>query len=364
MIKNEPLVTVIILSYNHKKFLPLAIESVINQTYKNLEIIISDDCSTDDSMQIIKSYNDIRIRSILNQHNLGAAINHNNAIKEAKGEYIAILNSDDYFDIKKIDLQVKFLEENKHYGAVFSRAFIINEDNEVINKSKYFDVDIFNQINRERTEWIRKFFFEQNCLCHPSVLIRREVYFKTELYNPSLKQLPDFKMWTDIIKFTNIYILQDKLVYYRILSKAKNTSAIKNNNVVRHNNEMVLIMNSFFENLDKQDFISSFKNDLIFKDACSDIELSIEQAFLYLKMQNKLNYLYHSLAIERLYNLLQNEESKDVLQKKYNFNYNDFFELTGVTGYTSLSKYDIYKKDEMNNIDKLVFVIKKIRKYI
>ncbi len=364
MIKIEPLVTVIILSYNHKKFLSYAIDSVINQTYKNLEIIIADDCSTDNSLQIIKSYSDIRIKIILNQHNLGAAINHNNAIKEAKGEYIAILNSDDYFDLEKIEMQVKFLEENKQYGAVFSRAYIINEDNEVINKSKYFDVEIFDQINRERTEWIRKFFFEQNCLCHPSVLIRKEVYFKTELYNPLLKQLPDFKMWLDIIKVTNIYILQEKLVYFRILSKAKNTSSIKGTNVIRHNNETVLIMKSYFENLSKQDFISSFKKDLICKDADSDIELSIEQAFLYLKMQNKQNFLYYSLAIERLYNLFLNEESKKILQKKYKFSYNDFFELTGVTGYTSFSKYEKYKEDEMSNIDKLMFIIKKIRKYI
>lgn len=364
MDNKEPLISVIILSYNHDKFLRKAIESVISQTYKNLEIIISDDCSTDNSVNVINEYSDDRIIKVFNQKNLGAVINNNNALRMTNGEYIALLNSDDYWDPRKIELQVKFLEENIQYGAVFSRAFIVNENNNIIKKSKYFDVSIFDQDNRNRHEWIRRFFYEQNCLCHPSALIRREVYFKTELYDPMLKQLPDFKLWIDIIKFTNIYILQKKLVYYRVLSKAKNASANYGDNIIRHNNEVVLIMRSFFENMSKQDFIESFGQDFIIEGSKSNIDLQIEQAFLYLKMQGKMNFLYYSIAIETLYVLMKDSYSKSILQNKYNFWYDDFFKLTGVTGYTSLSKYSIYKKDEMNAIDKLMFIIQRIRKYI
>ena len=333
--ENEPLVSVIVLSYNHEKFISKALDSVISQTYKNLEIIVTDDCSNDESIKIINEFLDCRIIKIFNQSNLGATTNHNNALKLAKGKYISILNSDDYWNEKKIELQVKFLEENIQYGAVFSRAFFVNEKNRIIKKSKYFDVSIFDQNNRKRAEWIRKFFYEQNCLCHPSALIRKEIYFNTVLYNPLLKQLPDFKLWIDIIKFTDIYVLQDKLVYYRVLSKAKNTSSIHGNNVIRHNNETVLIMRSFFDNMSKQDFIESFQQDFIIRESKNEVELKIEQAFLYLRMQEKMNYLYYSIAIEKFYCIMQNEYSKDVLLNNYNFDYNDYYELTGVTGYTS-----------------------------
>ncbi len=364
MNNKEPLVSVILLSYNHCDFLRRAIESVVKQTYMNLEIIISDDCSSDNSVNIINEFTDSRIVKIVNKKNLGAVTNNNNALRLASGKYIAILNSDDYWDKRKIELQVKFLEENNEYGAVFSRAYIVNENNIIIKKSKYFDVSIFDQDNRSRTAWIRKLFYEQNCLCHPSVLIRRELYFKTELYNPLLKQLPDYKMWIDIIKLTNIFIIQEKLVYYRVLQNAKNTSSNYGDNIIRHNNEFILIMRNYFENMKKQDFIGSFKKDFIRKDAISDIELQIEQAFLYIKMQGEVGFLYYSIAIEKLYLLMQDNISKDVLFKKYNFDYNDFFELTGVTGYTSISKYNLYKKDEMSTIDKIMYILKKIKKYI
>lgn len=360
----EPLVTVIILSYNHEKFLKAAIDSAINQTYNHLEIIVTDDCSSDNSKRIIDSFNDSRLIKVYNKINLGAAINNNNAIKMAKGEYIAILNSDDYWDYNKIEKEIRFLEENKQYGAVFSDAFIINEKNKIVTKNKYFDVNIFKQENRDRYGWIRKFFYEQNCLCHPSILIRKEIYYKTDLYNPLFKQLPDYKMWIDIIKITNIYIMQEKLIYYRVLENAENTSANYGSNVIRHRNEIVLIMKSFFDDMVLEDFIKSFSNDLINKEINNLYELEIEQAFLYLRMQNKLNFLYYSIAIEKLYYLLQDENSRKILIEKYNFSFNDFFEITGKTGYSSLSKYSLYLKDEMSSYDKFMFILNKLRKYI
>ena len=91
-------ISVIIPSYNHSKFLKKAVDSVLNQSYKNFELIILDDCSTDNSKKIINSYQDKRIIKYFNEKNVGAVNALNQLISMATGEYIALLNSDDYWD--------------------------------------------------------------------------------------------------------------------------------------------------------------------------------------------------------------------------------------------------------------------------
>ena len=110
----EPLVSIITPSYNSKEFIGETIESVLNQTYKNWEMLIVDDCSTDNTSEIIREYaqKDSRIKYLKNEKNSGPAISRNIGIEKAEGKYISFLDSDDFWDKAKLKYQIEFMEKN------------------------------------------------------------------------------------------------------------------------------------------------------------------------------------------------------------------------------------------------------------
>lgn len=121
------LVSVIMPSYNTAQFLQETIDSVLAQTYQNWELIIVDDCSTDDTAIIVASIKDDRIRFYQNETNSGAAISRNKALREARGRWIAFLDSDDLWEPEKLEKQIRFMEEN---GCSFSYTNYLEIDEE------------------------------------------------------------------------------------------------------------------------------------------------------------------------------------------------------------------------------------------
>ncbi len=110
----DELVSIIMPSYNTAKFIKVAVNSVLAQTYKKWELIIVDDCSTDNTDEIIHfEYRDSRIRYLKNTRNMGAAVSRNKGLKEAKGKWIAFLDSDDIWMPKKLEYQIKFMKKHK-----------------------------------------------------------------------------------------------------------------------------------------------------------------------------------------------------------------------------------------------------------
>ena len=106
---NEELVSIIMPNYNCGKFIKATIESVLAQTYSNWEILFMDDCSTDNSLEIVKSFQDERIHIFKNEKNSGAAVSRNKALREARGKWIAFLDSDDLWEKEKLSKQIAML---------------------------------------------------------------------------------------------------------------------------------------------------------------------------------------------------------------------------------------------------------------
>ena len=109
------LVSVIMPSYNTGKYIGKSIESVINQTYSNWELIIVDDCSDDDTEEVVSVFKDERIKCFKNAFNSGAAISRNRALREAKGRWIAFLDSDDIWKPTKLEKQLEFMQCNNYF---------------------------------------------------------------------------------------------------------------------------------------------------------------------------------------------------------------------------------------------------------
>ena len=130
---NQKLVSVCINSYNSEKFILQTINSVINQTYKNLQIIIVDDCSTDKTVELIKTIDDERIEFYSTPKNIHISSAYNESLKYVKGDYVARLDADDLWAKDKIEKQVEFLEKNTEYGACFTQAEVIDQHGNITN---------------------------------------------------------------------------------------------------------------------------------------------------------------------------------------------------------------------------------------
>ncbi|MFX0186796.1 MAG: glycosyltransferase family 2 protein [Candidatus Hodarchaeota archaeon] len=173
--------------YNGEKAVSKAIESIINQTYKNFEFIIIDDGSKDNSLEIIKNYanKDKKIRVIRNRENLGLAKSLNKAIRLSSADYIARQDYDDISLPHRLEKQLKFLQENPLLAFCGCNVKLKEGD---LNFIKFFEYeDIFkNQII-------------ENCFAHSTIFIRREVFDLYGYYNEKLRHGQDFELWCRLI---------------------------------------------------------------------------------------------------------------------------------------------------------------------
>ena len=152
-----PKVSVIIPSYNHADFVESAINSVLNQSLQDFEIIVTDDGSTDGTADLVSGINDPRIDLVRFEDNRGACVAANECIKRSAGEFIAMLSSDDEFLPNKLDQQVKFLNAHHKFAAVFSSvAFIDKKGNSACGLYMYDQT--FSMENRSRFQWLNHFF--------------------------------------------------------------------------------------------------------------------------------------------------------------------------------------------------------------
>jgi len=198
----EVKVSVIIPTYNRAKFLEEAINSVLNQTYKDFEIIVVDDGSTDNTKEIIRKFGEI---IYIYQKNKGVSSARNKGIKMSRGEYIAFLDSDDLWLKRKLEKQMKIFEkypENKicHTNEIWIR------DGKRINQGK-------------RHQKYGGYIFDKVlplCIISPSsVVIKREVFEKVGLFDERLKVCEDYDMWLRICAHYKVYFLDEPLIIKR-----------------------------------------------------------------------------------------------------------------------------------------------------
>ena len=213
-----PTVSVIMATYNHAAFVSQAINSVLSQRGVDFEFLIADDGSVDGTREVVSSFDDERIRFFPNEVNRGACVVTNELIQRASGEFIALINSDDFWtDQDKLAYQIQIMRDRPNVGACFGRARFVDKDGRSIDKSALAFGAVFDQENRSQGQWLRRFFDLGNCICHPTMLIRKSCYEELGMYNNRLRQLPDFDMWIRLVKKYGIFISDRELINFRIL---------------------------------------------------------------------------------------------------------------------------------------------------
>ncbi len=253
-----PKVSVIIPCYNHAAYIADTVNSVLSQSFTDFELLIADDCSSDNSREILRAIKDSRVKCIFPEKNMGTVRVLNSLIAASCGEYIATLGSDDIWQKDKLQKQVDLLDGNPDIGACFSWVDIIDENGNPTDKADVGE-DTFNADIRSRGELLRRFYDTGNCICHSSALVRRSVQDAVGLYNPALRQLHDYELWVRIANRYLVKILCEKLVKYRrAVLKNGSVSATLLDNTVRHLNEIGFVTYELVNGLSEDAYFDGF----------------------------------------------------------------------------------------------------------
>ena len=203
----HPIVSVIITTYNRGYLIDKAINSVLNQTYQDYEIIIVDDGSTDNTKEVVKGFIDSRINYIFYADNLGVSAARNTGIKASQGEYIALLDSDDEWLPEKLEKQVVILQnESFEVGVVCSWQFNINANGEYICRRHL----------PKKGGNIYEDLLYTNPISAPTLLIRKECFEKVGLFDDLLNGQEDWDMWIRISKYYEFALIKIPLLKYRL----------------------------------------------------------------------------------------------------------------------------------------------------
>ena len=209
MIKQQILISIILPTFNHAKFLKKAIESVISQSYINWELIIIDNNSTDETFDIVNSYSDRRIRYSKIQNNGVIAASRNHGISLSNGSWIAFLDSDDWWTKNKLSRSVEYINEDK-FDLIYHDLFLVNKTNQKsyqrLARSRNLNSPVFEDL-----------LLNGNGILNSSVIVRKDLLDEVGLISCDTDKITweDYDCWLRISQRTNqFYYIKETLGYY------------------------------------------------------------------------------------------------------------------------------------------------------
>ena len=315
--------------YNGEKYLSEAIESILNQTFKDFEFLIINDGSTDSSREIILSYDDYRIKLIENDNNIGLTKSLNKGIDIACGKYIARMDADDISMPERLEKQVDFMENHEDIAVCGSWFSVIDDKGNILSEVK-------TQINHEFL------FFElffKNPIGHATTIMRKSVIEHTGRYDPDYVVTQDYYLWFRIIESGyKIHNIDRVLIYYR---KHENMVSLVENNLQEVNAQKVikaLIQKMLFLNIYNVEIIRKpITHGIYISNISSFIEFYKFFKILIIKFKSEFQ-VSNDLSLF-MYNWLTMYEERIVLKRI-------FFSIVKIYCFRNLKKYlrDPYAK--------------------
>lgn len=318
--QSAPKVSIAFTSYNHAPYLRQAIDSVLDQTFSDWELLIWDDISDDGSWEIIQSYDDPRIKPIRNDRKRRYIYAINETISShGAGQYIAIHHSDDAWAPNKLERQVAHMDATPNTAAAFTHVQIIDEDNNNL------DIDWFNGPALNRHEWLRALFFNQNKLCHPSVMLRKSALDSAGLYKLMHAQTDDAEMWTRLLLKHDIDVIPEKLTLHRVSASGATVSSASPQNTMRQQFEWFQQKKNY-AGLSVDELLEIFPEakQWLAKSGPSDAGYML--AMIAMDLGNSNNTALFGLDL--LYQRLNDPQAAEIISTNHGFDYLDFMELT------------------------------------
>lgn len=214
--KDFGLISIIMAAYNSEDTIEQAIQSVLNQTYQNYELLVVDDCSNDDTVDIVKniSLKDNRVRLIRNETNIGVSYTRKHGLEEAKGKWIAILDSDDEWKAEKLEKQI-ILQNKTNAKLLYTGSTFMDDNGEKID----WIFDVPKEVSYRQ-------LLKQNVISNSSALVSKAIYEKYYAVGDNMHE--DFAIWLGILKEEKkAYGVDEPLLVYRIAKSSKSGNKIK-----------------------------------------------------------------------------------------------------------------------------------------
>lgn len=293
-----PLISVILPVYNTEMFINECIQSILNQTFSNFELIILNDGSTDNTESSILEFQDNRIIYVKNEKNLKLIQTLNLGLSLAKGKYIARIDADDIALPKRFEKQIEFLEKNSEYGIVGSFA-------------ETFGIEHKKLTFVQEDEDIRYAFLTHNPFVHSSVMIRNQILTENKLgFDLNQLHVEDYALWIKILNFSKGKILPEILIKYRI---HESQISVVHNNIQEINTKKI----------QKKYLISLLPEvkdvDLVF-DIFHNRKTTIPSVILFLKILKSIELENTNVLNQKLTkSLIKNAKNKIIRAEKITF---------------------------------------------
>lgn len=208
--KIKPIVSILMNCFNAEKFIKKSIKSALNQTFKNFELVIWDDASTDKTVKIIKSFKTKKIRFFFNKSHMGLGKSRILAQKYLKGKYVSILDADDIWEKNKIEIQIKEFLKKKNLCLVASWYKLIDENNVTFsyNNKNYYKFNFLKHICAD------------NIFGHSTILYKKSLAKKVGWYDRELEYAQDYDLTTKLLKINDFRLIPSYLAKIRIYNNS------------------------------------------------------------------------------------------------------------------------------------------------
>lgn len=297
-----PLISVVLPVYNLAPYLKESLDSILNQTIQDFEIIVIDDCSTDNTIEIATSYHDSRIKILSKTENKGLIDSLNIGFKAANGKYIARMDGDDISDLKRFEKQLFILENNPEIKVCGSWLQAFGKDDKIIKHKENHEQILVNMM--------------LHCSMSLGAVMLDKVWAEGEYFNEEKKHVEDYDFWSRVIWKGKLYNIQEVLYYYRIHEKQVSTTY---NEIQRKGDIPIKLV--FFKKLKYNQ--NKFDDALLEKMFLQNEFFSIEEFTLFLEWLQTLQKQNKKLKIynQTDFNLIIESYRKGLIYKIY-FHFN------------------------------------------
>lgn len=212
----SPLLSYIVLSYNYERYIGKTLQSILEQTVQDFEIVVVDDRSSDNSVAIVSAIEDPRIRLFVNEKNLGGAASYNRAVQEARGEWLVNLDADDWIDPRKAEIQLQAASEDSRLDIIGTYV-AFHDENDLPHPS----ADALEQsVNQPHDLNLVDTWIGANYLCRSSTMVRASAHRRIGLDDPAMVRAPDYELWTRALRLgCRFAVVPERLTFMRLHSR-------------------------------------------------------------------------------------------------------------------------------------------------
>lgn len=304
VLPRRPALTVAIPTYNANGYILDALHSILQQSFRDFELIVVDDSSTDNTISDLLQCTDERIRFFRNKAKLGIAKNWNECIRLAQGEFITIFHQDDVMMAGNLEKKVSFLRKNPSVGLVYSNVQIIDEHNNVTHDGWWFETPNAEQSIFKGNDYFGYMLWGDNLICCPSVMMRTACYQQIGLYDDRLPFTLDWEMWMRAALHFDIGYIDDMLIQYRIHANNETNNFQGFKNLFHCWRSKHLILDKFSKEIVDFADLSHKINDLYQQKAVA----------MFLQQIKSYNYFEASECLNFAYQLAQDNGQDSVIR--------------------------------------------------